>query len=558
MENELYSTEFKKFFETLTSNFADTKDINSIVTEALGKIASSLKIGKITVDVVIPVSVRVPHGKKERYNLFESSDGFENEYKEYQFLTADGGHLLYQVYAKKDKKLDEKDCETIEFIIGIVAYVTRYVRIAEHDAMTAFTDSLTGALNSSGIMRNGSLLFVRKDISEYTAVFFNIKNFSYFNQTEGTKLGDEILKKYSIAINAFIQSDELFARLGGDNFIAFIRKEHVDSFMDFISKMTIRANTKRGPKDFEIEVYSGLYFAVPKDAISNLMNYAAVACKYAKLSKKCDCVWFREYMIDDNLREKEISYKFHDAVSEEKFTVYYQPKVSLRDDKLGGAEALVRWASKERIIQPNEFIPVLEKEGTIKDLDFYMLKHVCQDMRNWLDIGLELVPVSVNFSKIHYYNDNLADKIYNVINEYGIDPGMIEIEITEMSGYDDFNALKNFIKSMKNKGIKTAVDDFGIGYSSINMLKDLDVDYVKFDKTFIDGIAAGKEENDIVISGLIDIVNKLNMKAVAEGVENNEQAQYLKKIGCDLVQGYLYDRPIEKDEFIERLKNKQY
>lgn len=557
MDNELYSKKFEKFYESLTANFADTSDIQNVVSLAVQGIAEDLKIGMLTADVNIPVSVRVPNGKNERYILYDSGAHSE-EYKEFQYLTADGGRLIYQVYSVPDYEYDVEDDKILDFVIGIIAYVSRYVRIAEHDAMTAFTDSLTGCLNSNGVSRNGGLLFLKHDIADYASVYFNIKNFSYFNHVDRTKLGDEILKKFSIAVNAYIQNEEIFARLGGDSFVAFVKKERVDNFVDFITSMNIRANTNRGPKEFTVECNAGLYFAVHKDNISNLINYSAIACKYARNSKTYDCVWFRDYMIDDNLREKEISYKFHDAVSEEKFAVYYQPKVNLEDGTLGGAEALVRWAAKERIIQPNEFIPVLEKEGSIKDLDFYMLKHVCKDIRTWIDKGIEPVPVSINFSKIHIYNNNLAESINKIITEYGVDPKYIEIEITEKSCTDDFLTLKEFMKAMQDRNIKTAIDDFGDGISSLNYLRNLSFNYIKFDKVFIDNVDNGSQKDDIIVTSLIDMLNKLGKCVVAEGVETKKQVDFLKKVGCKYAQGYYFDRPLEKEDFVGRLKNKKY
>lgn len=557
MDNELYSKKFAGFCEMLISNFSDINNINSYIASALKLVADDLKLGLLTMDVVIPVSVRVPQGKNVRYHLYEASE-YEEEYKEYQFLTADGGRINFQVHPILGYEYDEEDEKHISFIVKIIAYVCKYVRISGYEAMTPFMDSLTGALNSNGLMRNGGILFIKNDISEYASVFFNIKNFSQFNHEGGAKLGDEILKKYSIAINSYIQKDELFARIGGDGFVVFIKKTRVDDFVDFISKMKIRANTKRGPKDFEVMTSIGLYFAVPKDNIANMLNYSLTACKYARQSKNTDCVWFREYMIDDDAREKEISYKFYDAVSEEKFEVFYQPKVDLETDSLGGAEALVRWASKERLIKPSEFIPVLEKEGTIKDLDFYMLKHVCMDIRSWLDRGIKPVPISVNFSKIHIFNDNLAERISTVIKEYGIDPKYIEIEITEMSDLDHNAALKEFVDAMNKRKIKTSIDDFGIGLASINILRDLDVDCIKLDKIYTDRLVEGNDKDYIIISSLVDMLKKIGKNVIAEGVEKTEQVDYLKKMGCKYAQGYLFDEPIKNDEFINILTSKKY
>ena len=270
-------------------------------------------------------------------------------------------------------------------------------------------------------------------------------------------------------------------------------------------------------------------------------------------------------MIERSLHDKEISDKFSSAIDNNEFVVYYQPKIDLRDGSLCGSEALVRWKKDNTIVPPTEFIPVLEREGTICVMDFYVLECVCSQIRSWLQQGIEPVRVSANFSKIHLHNKKLAEDIIAVLKKYDVDSKYIEVEITETCGYEDFDALYDFVKSMKNYGIHTSIDDFGTGYSSLNLLSDLDVDIIKLDKSFIqtsDYPSVHKSDKkhkstEIVIKTIINMAHELGMQIICEGVETDEQARFLKELNCDMVQGYLYARPLPVEEYENiLLKNK--
>ena len=260
-------------------------------------------------------------------------------------------------------------------------------------------------------------------------------------------------------------------------------------------------------------------------------------------------------MLDKTIKANEISSVFPDTLIREEFAVYYQPKVGLSDNSLCGCEALTRRIRNGKIISPADFIPVLEREGTICRLDFYVLDKVCADIKRWLDMGLVPVRVSTNFSKLHLHNEDFADRIIGIINKHGIDPSLIEVELTESSGYEDYEALAEFVRKMKSYGVSTSIDDFGTGYSSLNLLKDLDVDIIKLDKSFLDNLGDEKKSDEVVIRHIVNMVNELDMKVVAEGVETNVQADLLENFSCSMSQGYLFDKPLPCSEFEKRLRS---
>ena len=240
------------------------------------------------------------------------------------------------------------------------------------------------------------------------------------------------------------------------------------------------------------------------------------------------------------------------------FLVYYQPKVNIENNTLCGCEALVRWMHNGELIPPGKFISILEENGNISALDFYVFRRVCSDIAEWNRKGITPVRVSSNFSKVHLKDPDFADKIIEIIDEYGIDPKYVEVELTESSAYDDFASLAEFVNVMKSKGIFTSMDDFGTGYSSLSMLRDLDVDVIKIDKSFIDDLDRENNPNKKMIGTIVRMIHDLEREVICEGIETKEQVEFLKQIHCFAAQGYLYDTPLPHDEFEKRLNDPVY
>jgi EAL domain-containing protein (putative c-di-GMP-specific phosphodiesterase class I) len=256
-------------------------------------------------------------------------------------------------------------------------------------------------------------------------------------------------------------------------------------------------------------------------------------------------------------REKQIADRFPTALAKEEFVVFYQPKVETDSYTIVGAEALVRWFSDGTIISPAEFVPLIERDGGICKLDFYMLEHVCQDIRKWLDKGMEPVRISVNFSRRHLTNPKLGDEIVEIIQKYQIPFRYIEIEVTETTDEEEQGMLSHFMNQMRLHQIATAIDDFGTGYSSLNILRSFPVDVLKIDKSFIDD-GNITENDEIVLTNIVKMARELNMDVITEGVESWEQVEFLHDIECNVVQGFLFDRPLPETEFEKKLGMRQY
>ena len=201
---------------------------------------------------------------------------------------------------------------------------------------------------------------------------------------------------------------------------------------------------------------------------------------------------------------------------------------------------------------------MLEEEGYITELDFYVFEQVCRDIRNWLERGIRPVRISSNFSKLHLRDQAFAAKVLEIVRRYQIDSRYLEIELTESSGYEDFKALVAFVDEMGRHGIYTSIDDFGTGYSSLSLLKNLNVNVVKLDKSFIEDIENADEAHEKMVENVVRMINDLHREVICEGVENRIQADFLRTVNCQQVQGYLYDRPLPHEVFESRLKHPVY
>ena len=289
--------------------------------------------------------------------------------------------------------------------------------------------------------------------------------------------------------------------------------------------------------------------------MSIVMENSSVAYSMARHKEQTEPVFYDEELHRRILREKEIESRMRGALENKEFTVYYQPKVNLTTYELNGAEALIRWIDNGKIIPPVEFVPLFERNGFICNIDFFVLNNVCRSIRNWLDRGIDMVPISVNFSKVHFSNARFTEQIVEVIKKYRVPPKYIEIEFTETVDYQDKERLVKAVEYLKSYGIATSMDDFGTGFSSLSLLKTLPVDVLKIDKSLLD--SQTKQER-VIISNVVRMVQEMNIRVITEGVETEEQAGFLKDINCENAQGFLFDKPLPIDEFESRLVKGNY
>jgi EAL domain-containing protein (putative c-di-GMP-specific phosphodiesterase class I) len=279
------------------------------------------------------------------------------------------------------------------------------------------------------------------------------------------------------------------------------------------------------------------------------VDRANIARKNAQKLRKDNFVFFNEKMRETLIEQKKIEDVMEEALKNEEFIIYFQPKINMTTSKICGAEALVRWLSPEiGLVTPASFIPLFEDNGFITQLDYYVLDKVCSHLRDMIDRGLYVLPISVNFSREHFKSDALPDHLLKTVEKYKLPPRLIEVEITESCLVNSDHYWLHLLQKIRKIGFGLAMDDFGSGLSSLNLLCDLPFKILKIDKDFFHSKTTHRKER-IVISNIVRMAHELDMEVICEGVETKEQAQFLQSIGCFMAQGYYYDRPLPLDEF---------
>lgn len=236
------------------------------------------------------------------------------------------------------------------------------------------------------------------------------------------------------------------------------------------------------------------------------------------------------------------------SIQNNEFVIYLQPKFDTLTEEVVGAEALTRKKKNGKIVMPSEFIPIYEKTGEITKLDMYVLEEICKLQKKWNEKGLKLLPISINESRLHLKNVRHTEELKEIVEKYQINPNLIELEMTETTVVEDIKVAKDAERAVHQLGFRVSMDDFGTGYSAFNILKDIEIDILKIDKLFFENL----EENiraQIIIEAIVKMCKKLNIKTVAEGIETKKQVEFLRKVGCDILQGYYFSKPIEIEEF---------
>lgn len=548
MSDILCSKAYRDFFEKLPGDNVSLLDLLQHINRTIGPVARELSIARLEAYLQAPRTFYDTEGKNEQMALYEEA-AYEDTPLVRDYITGEKGTVRMMAYPRKGVVWSVEEEEEVAFLLKNLYFFTGRTRVMELMAHLAVTDQLTGLPNMAGLNKSCGLLLSQGMLPNYTGIFINLKNFKYINQRIGSDAGNEVLRRYAGTIKAMLQPKELYARLGGDNFFALILNDTLQEFIHATQLIPIEIPQGTASITFDIGVKAGISPIEPGDTINDIMHRASLAMSVAKTSVTEDFLWYQPSMQDKVVHKKEISNLFPHALAKREFIIYYQPKVCLDDNTICGAEALVRWIRDGQIVPPMDFIPVLEQEGNICTLDFYVLDTVCRDIRSWLDAGIEPVRTSVNFSKLHLHNKQLSEDVLRILNKYRIDSQYIEIEITETSGYEDFSTLSRFVNDMREHGVRTSLDDFGTGYSSLNLLKDLNVDIIKLDRSFLNNIESHSKSDKIIVETIVHMVKELNMQVVAEGVETSGQANYLRSIECHLAQGYLFDKPLPHEEF---------
>ena len=557
MEGIFCSNLFRDFWNAMYSSaLTPAQTLEKLSTQIL-PLAKALGIARI--DLQTRPDTHGPQGQAPAapIRLFDRGTA-TGEPVSTECAKGDNGIAAILMYPAKGNEFSPEAIKDIEFLSSIVSALLEHSRLTDLIYQASVTDAATGAHNPHYLVQMGNMLEKEGKLAQYTAFFINLKNFKYVNKSLGPEPSNRVLTIYAQSAKAFLKEGEVFVRLGGDNFFALIYSERTN---DFLNKFVIfPINERKQGSELIVQVMArmGVYRATEGDTFNELMNRSAVALDLGRKVFNKDITLFKPEMMEKVMYQKKVSTSFPRALNDGEFVIYFQPKINLYDKNLHSAEALVRWVHDDRIIPPADFIDILEKEESICKLDLFVFENVCKCLRRWIDAGMRTVRISSNFSKRNLRNQNIVNEILAIMKKYGIESKYIEIELTEISDYDDYAEFESFIKKLRHNGISVAIDDFGTGYSTMNILKNLGVDVIKIDKSLIDNLESPKKEDEIVIRNIVNMINELSIETIAEGVETPAQVKFLKRIHCPLVQGFLFDQPLSVSDFEKRLKAPHY
>lgn len=446
-------------------------------------------------------------------------------------------------------------------ILIIIAYGYRIIYRSNHNLIkSAWYDPLTGAYNmakfeyeTAGIIEN---------TYEYSLAAMNIRQFKFINEIFGTRAADLLLCHMKSVIADNVTENEYYCRNSEDMFYLLLRdtdrdriKERIGKMIQEISRYAICNN-----RDYRILLYCGVVIGTDVEdeepSVKKSMTHVRFALDTARQSLKNN-IWFYDTRLhEDEKLQNYVESHMNQALDNHEFKLYLQPKVNLSTGRTSGAEALVRWIAEEgRIIYPGQFIPVFEANGFCVNLDMYMLEEVCRQIRKWIDDGLTPVPVSVNQSKLLFYEADYIDNLKSLLDKYQIPAELISLEILEGLASENVNELNKRIGRLREIGFKISLDDFGSGYSSMNTLASLEIDELKFDRGFLLGLKDSGEEYErqiIIMNEIVELTKKLKISTVVEGVETKENEELVRALGCEYGQGYYYSMPMSASEFSEK------
>ncbi len=465
---------------------------------------------------------------------------------------------LYAEENDPERSKEELDqlSNLLQLIVGFVSR-RRLLRMMEE---YGFSDA-AGFRNFRAFDRYLGVANVENRLGGKVAFHFDLHNFTMVNQEIGRRNGDIVLHQFYHMLEEVIGDTGIIVRLGGDKFVGIFDRSVKRKVFEILSGVPVPYDEK-GEKRVWVTAATGVYMIPDPFMMKNqgdVMDKIMLASATAKRQAESTIVIYDDRMKHEKDHVKRIQADFQTALEQEEFQVYYQPKVDIETGALCGAEALCRWLKKGKIVPPAEFIPVLEINTEICDLDFYMLEHVCRDIRRWLNEGREVVRVSVNFSRKHLLDVDLLDHIISVVDRNEVPHEYIEIELTETTTDVMFRDLKRVVSGLQSEGIWTAVDDFGMGYSSLNLIRDIPWNVLKVDKSFVPKDNEDKESiTNLMFKHVISLAQDIGLEIVIEGVETINQLDVLHENHCNIAQGYFFDRPLPLEEFESRMDRKIY
>ncbi|MBA6232733.1 MULTISPECIES: putative bifunctional diguanylate cyclase/phosphodiesterase [unclassified Colwellia] len=414
-------------------------------------------------------------------------------------------------------------------------------------------DALTDLPNRSLILDvlNHAIAMGQRHNLKVGLLFIDLDDFKKINDTAGHQEGDRYLIEFANRIKSALKTGDILGRLGGDEFVVILEDiNNISHVVQINERILALCKVPFYIKDKKYYMSCSIGVSLsPDDSVSSeeLIRKADMAMYQAKESgkntyhffdKKLEKIALNSVMIDGQLRE---------AIKEENFVLHYQPKMCLKDNSLCGVEALIRWQkTPNELVYPDCFIHIAEKNGLIRDITHWLLNQACQTLKSWENTALANIPMSLNISAIDFADPLFVEQVFQFIDQYKINPALIELELTESTFFNDIKSVQEKIDKLKSKKIKLAIDDFGTGFSSFAYLRDMELDFLKIDKSFVLGMHKD-EKSKAIVKSIIDVGINLGFKVVAEGIESESIMALLTKQGCHIGQGYHMSKPVTEE-----------
>ncbi len=430
---------------------------------------------------------------------------------------------------------------------------------AEFYNFLMFSDGRFDLPNRNAFYKTAAELIETNRNKEYGCILFNIRDFHRTNQILGPDVSNTILENFLSSLKNKLSEDEYLFAEGQDDGVILCKTDHVEKFLEYLQCARVEYDSITH-ETYEVRCAVGCNRNIGNISVHFMvMESVSIPLKMARADKARGtwCVFWDESIGLHAWSQALIEDSIPRALKDEEFAVYFQPKVNLKTYTLAGAEALCRWKHNDKLIYPDEFIPVMERNGTIGELDFYMLEHTCRHLRRWLDIGLQPVQVSVNLSRVNIGTESLIDRIIRTVDVYNVPHNFIQIELTETTTDVGFAELKELMEGLHDAGFSMAIDDFGTGYSSMSIIRNLPWNVIKIDKSLLHEHTDPSQDRHLMFKSITHMVQTLGLEAIVEGVESLDDITLLKENDCYLAQGYYFDKPLPADIFEQRLRTVQ-
>ena len=412
-------------------------------------------------------------------------------------------------------------------------------------------DQLTKLANLNKFKKEAKAILMKEGkTSKYAIVALNFLQFKYVNGTCGYEVGDQVLYEYARTLE-LMEWNLMIARETSDHFLLLVKAKDILEVKQLVTEMNeeFARSQKKRLLGWKLCIVAGICEVSSVNGIHDALDKAKLARKSIHNVHKIDSCIYDDRMNKEFFRELEIISSQEKALQNQEFEIYLQPKIGLEKNQLVGAEALIRWNRNDgTLMYPDEFIPTFERNGFILRIDFFVYETVCKLLHKWKVENREAIPISVNVSRLHLSNVNFVEEFMQLVNKYEIPANLLELELTETMVLDNVENAILTMQQLQKKGFLVSIDDFGSGYSSLNLLKDLKMDILKLDREFFREGELRKQDK-IIVSNIIQMAKQLDMKVISEGVETTNQSEFLREIRCDMAQGYLYAKPMPIPEF---------